>query len=274
MNPPPTFTLLRLVRLLFALSLLAGLEVEAIRAATFTVTPNPAKEGEILRFEATMEGEYDPNEPFKFTAGDERPIGIRINVDRDKNPGPCSMWRYFSVNRGTDLDFSGNQNGPAPGWNYSGRCLAEGLPAGDYIILFDYGLTTTTGSPNETIETISIPFTVIGDRDHDGIPDPTDNCPDKANPLQEDRDHDGLGDVCDPYPNDRDNDGVEDDVDNCPDHFNPSQVDSDGDWLGDACDPNPFDRDNDGINDDVDNCPDHFNPAQQDTDGNGVGELP
>jgi hypothetical protein len=147
------------------------------------------------------------------------------------------------------------------------------MPPGDYVIHFDYGLTTTTGSPNETIETISIPLTVFGDRDHDGIPDQTDNCPDTANPGQEDRDHDGLGDVCDPHPNDRDNDGVEDDVDNCPDHYNPDQLDSDGDWLGDACDPYPFDRDNDGVDDNVDNCPDHFNPAQQDTDGDGIGDA-
>src|SRR5690349_129810 len=128
MNPFRTFTPLRLVRLVIALNLLARLEFEEIRSATFTVTPSPtAQEGEIIRFEATMEGEFDPNEPFKFTAGDERPLAIRINMDRNRNPGPCNSWRYFSVNRGTDLDLSG----PDSGWNLSGRCIAQGLPAGD-----------------------------------------------------------------------------------------------------------------------------------------------
>jgi hypothetical protein len=39
------------------------------------------------------------------------------------------------------------------------------------------------------------------DRDHDGIPNATDNCPDTANPDQKDTDGDGKGDVCDACPN-------------------------------------------------------------------------
>ena len=46
--------------------------------------------------------------------------------------------------------------------------------------------TCTTADPN--------------DRDHDGIPNATDNCPDTANPDQADADHDGKGDACDPCP--------------------------------------------------------------------------
>lgn len=60
-----------------------------------------------------------------------------------------------------------------------------------------------------------------GDRDHDGIVDSVDNCPDIANASQVDEDGDGLGDVCDPCPPYADN------------------HDSDGDGVGDACDPNP-----------------------------------
>jgi hypothetical protein len=59
------------------------------------------------------------------------------------------------------------------------------------------------------------------DRDGDGVPDATDNCPDKANPAQHDEDDDGLGDVCDP----------------CPPSTNNADGDSDG--VGDDCDPNP-----------------------------------
>lgn len=36
------------------------------------------------------------------------------------------------------------------------------------------------------------------DRDHDGVPDFKDNCPDIANPDQADSDHNGVGDACDP----------------------------------------------------------------------------
>ena len=59
------------------------------------------------------------------------------------------------------------------------------------------------------------------DRDHDGILDAVDNCPDVANVTQVDEDSDGLGDVCDPCPPFADN------------------QDSDGDEVGDACDPDP-----------------------------------
>jgi cysteine-rich repeat protein len=42
------------------------------------------------------------------------------------------------------------------------------------------------------------------DRDGDGIPDLTDNCPDVANADQADGDGDGTGDACDPNPERRD----------------------------------------------------------------------
>jgi len=61
------------------------------------------------------------------------------------------------------------------------------------------------------------------DRDHDGIPDSDDNCPDLANPSQHDEDGDGLGDACD----------------HCPHLPVLPDVDGDGDGVGDACDPDP-----------------------------------
>ena len=85
-------------------------------------------------------------------------------------------------------------------------------------------------------------FSVIEDRDGDGILDGVDNCADVFNPGQEDLlDGDGVGDVCD----------------NCPDVFNPGQGDSDGDGVGDACD----------------NCVWDYNPGQEDTDLDGIGDI-
>ena len=80
------------------------------------------------------------------------------------------------------------------------------------------------------------------DRDHDGVPDSSDNCPDTINKDQRDLDFDGVGDACD----------------NCPSTPNADQADRDHDGLGDACDPCPDDPTN--------NC----DPAMPAVCGNGV----
>jgi large repetitive protein len=109
------------------------------------------------------------------------------------------------------------------------------------------GSTVYTGVPSAT------------DKDGDGIPDATDDCPKVFNPVrpmdggkQADADGDGQGDACDVCPldanttackkfdpNDSDGDGIANANDNCPTTANPDQADADGDGKGDACDACP-----------------------------------
>jgi hypothetical protein len=67
---------------------------------------------------------------------------------------------------------------------------------------------------------------MIMDRDHDGIADMSDNCPDVANADQFNEDGDGFGDACDLCPQLADTAAT-------------APQDSDGDHIGDACDPHP-----------------------------------
>jgi hypothetical protein len=58
------------------------------------------------------------------------------------------------------------------------------------------GLTTAAGIAYST--TFHFHAVAPSDRDHDGVSDDTDNCPDKYNPDQLDSNHDGKGDACQP----------------------------------------------------------------------------
>jgi hypothetical protein len=82
------------------------------------------------------------------------------------------------------------------------------------------GGTTGTVPPDAPPDAIVTP---TSDRDLDGVPDLSDNCPDVKNPDQANEDGDRFGDVCDP----------------CPPVRGDAPSDLDGDGVADACDPNP-----------------------------------
>ena len=84
----------------------------------------------------------------------------------------------------------------------------------------------------------------ISDRDHDGIIDDVDRCPDVPEDKDGFQDSDGCPD------DDNDQDGIPDKLDQCPDQAE----DKDGFEDTDGC-PDP-DNDKDGIADKVDKCPD------------------
>src|SRR5262249_17530709 len=81
------------------------------------------------------------------------------------------------------------------------------------------------------------------DRDHDGIPDSLDACPDEAEDRDGFQDEDGCADA------DNDGDGIADADDACPNE----PEDKDGFQDGDGCPER--DNDNDGVPDAADKCP-------------------
>lgn len=133
------------------------------------------------------------------------------------------------------------------------------------------------------------------DRDHDGIKDRLDLCPDAAEDVDgfEDRDgcpdpdndRDGVPDSVDAAPvlpedidgfqdddgmpdPDNDQDGIPDRVDACPD----TPEDFDGYQDDDGCPEVTSDRDGDGIPDDLDDCPDQAEDIDGYQDGDGCPE--
>ncbi|MCL2777591.1 MAG: OmpA family protein [Polyangiaceae bacterium] len=102
----------------------------------------------------------------------------------------------------------------------------------------------------------------VSDRDHDGIPDDIDACPDEPEDHQDPDPNDGC-----PLPPDRDGDGIPDQYDLCPDQ----PEDKDGIDDGDGCPED--DADNDGIPDAVDACPKEPGPKNPDPKKNGCPTL-
>jgi outer membrane protein OmpA-like peptidoglycan-associated protein len=91
------------------------------------------------------------------------------------------------------------------------------------------------------------------DNDRDGVPDAQDKCPDKPETVNGFQDEDGCPDETP----DRDHDGIADNDDMCPDDGGPNVIRAKGPFYG--C----TDRDKDGVPDKQDKCPDE----PEDTDG-------
>jgi len=155
---------------------------------------------------------------------------------------------------GADLTYQWYQDGAplADGPRVSGS--GTSLLAIDPVELPDAGSyhVEIGGHCGTLLSNVAI-LAVLPDRDRDGIPDDSDNCPDVPNVRQFDRDDDLVGDACDACPDDpdkiklgacgcgtpdddTDGDGVPDCADNCPANANADQADADDDGIGDVCD--------------------------------------
>jgi outer membrane protein OmpA-like peptidoglycan-associated protein len=125
------------------------------------------------------------------------------------------------------------------------------------------GLSAGIGTPNLRgvlmIAYTPEPKKAPSDRDHDGIIDEKDACPDVAGVASTDPKKHGC-----PPPSDRDKDGIIDDLDACPDVPGVASTDP----KKNGC-PLPKDRDKDGIVDDLDACPDVKGVADADPKKNG-----
>jgi uncharacterized protein (TIGR03382 family) len=101
----------------------------------------------------------------------------------------------------------------------------------------------------------------VRDRDHDGIPDATDKCPDDPEDKDGFQDDDGCPDL------DNDKDGIPDATDKCPN----DPEDKDGFQDDDGC-PD-FDNDQDGIPDATDKCPNEPEDKDGFQDDDGCPDL-
>ncbi len=123
------------------------------------------------------------------------------------------------------------------------------------------GIASGFGSPGArllaSIDYVSADKPIF-DRDHDGVIDTADACPDVVGVATDDASTNGC-------PSDRDKDTIVDNVDACPDV--PGVEDTD-DPKKNGC-PVDKDRDKDGIADNLDACPDAFGLANPDPKKNG-----
>lgn len=159
----------------------------------------------------------------------------------------------------------------------------EGLIGGHYKIAGGFraaagigmGLTRGFGSPAYRVllglEWMPEVEEERKDRDHDGIYDDEDACPDVAGVHSDDKKKNGCPveekvEEPPPPPPDRDKDGIIDSKDACPDDPGPA----DPDPQKNGCP----DRDKDGVVDKLDACPDTPGVASQDPKKNGCPEDP
>ena len=181
--------------------------------ASFTVTPAPGYHiDSVTGCGGYLAGDTYTTGPVTTDCSVSASFAINAyTIEASAGPGGgISPSGSVPINYGSDQSFIID-----PGADYRiQEVLVDGVPVEPVSPYLFTGVTTG--------HTISASFVYIAavDRDGDGVPDTSDNCPDVYNPDQKDTDGDGIGDACD----------------NCPKVANPDQTDSDGDGLGDACD--------------------------------------
>jgi OOP family OmpA-OmpF porin len=205
-----------------------------------------------------------------YNEANNTPIRDAINLDK------LHMYDgHFVVPMGVGIKADLNEN-----W-------VIGVEAGVRLLFNDYlDGVSNSGNPrkNDTYTLTSVTATYrlayVADRDHDGISDSEDACPDVKGPAKTggcpDADGDGIADYLDACPEikgnrnsggcpDTDSDGIADKNDQCPDQ------------KGTAATGGCPDKDKDGIADGNDGCPDVYGPAKlkgcPDSDDDGTSDA-
>ena len=178
--------------------------------------------------------------------------------------GGVGTFTYHNVVSQCPESNSYDVDGPAYGGGTEDNCADGSVPA-DQQIPANWDGVTLAGEHHcataTTQQTFTYRLTRDPDRDHDGVPDTIDQCPDEPSTRA-----DGCPDT------DADGDGVPDAADQCPDTPHGFPVDAVG------C-PTLPDADGDGVPDVLDQCPGNApgDPVNAlgclDTDRDGVGDA-
>jgi hypothetical protein len=187
-------------------------------------------------------------------------------------------------------EFWGNRQ-VSPKWNYTKIVPISGLLGakvhlGDFVagVAGGPGLSEAPGVAPRVIVTLALaPQTQVdveahaevgaGDRDHDGVADGDDACPDRSGVASSDSTKNGCpAEKAAPLaPPDSDGDGIPDTDDACPDKLG----DRSDDPKANGCPlPKIADADGDGVRDEIDACPDVKGVASSDPKTTGCPEKP
>ncbi len=103
------------------------------------------------------------------------------------NAGGTVTWMLGNLTPGASGDLT-----------VTARVTTDGTYVNHATASFQIGVSPKTVDSNPVTTTVTL--CQSDDRDCDGIPDGSDNCPDTPNPDQADSDHNGVGDACQPNP--------------------------------------------------------------------------
>jgi hypothetical protein len=234
--------------------------VERFLNAAVFFFPNAARRSEAVDFVLAFDSDLAPivGQQVTLTSSNATTEGPRIDLLVQRSATPFTVLGSPAGITECELVVTGVIGGEAKRWLRTSGGTFQPDKTGE-APLSDGALRALAATPGQSLTYTCVSpgngARVALDRDQDGFPNRSDNCPATSNPNQADGDGDGVGDACD----------------NCPITASASQTDLDGDGTGDACDA---DDDGDGVSDGADNCPWAFNPLQENHGGVGSAAGP